>query len=65
MTEENHVKVYVDVPELTAITRSLQDISEGLSQIVSYLVMLTDFDASKRKCSLRITGHVYNTEDRP
>ena len=64
MTEENRVRVYVDVPELTAITRSLQDISEGLSQIVNYLAMLTDLDAVKRKCSLRITGHVYNTEDR-
>lgn len=64
MTEENRVRVYVDVPELTAITRSLQDISEGLSQIVSYLAMLTDLDAAKRKCQLRITGHVYNTEDR-
>ena len=65
MTEENRVRVYVDVPELTAITRSLQDISEGLSQIVNYLAMLTDLDAAKRKCSLRITGHVYNTEDKP
>ena len=66
MREEDPIRVNfaADIPSLTEIATSLQDISEGLSMIVNYLAMLTDLDAAKRKCSLRITGHIYNTEDR-
>ena len=49
---------------LNKIAESLNSISESLSYIKWLLDMHSDYDVSKKKAYLRITGHIYNTVDR-